>query len=183
VVQGKIVGASVVLYKSNYKDTRSGVVPYTVANPNVVSTVNTTGNVYGSGGYANYNATSTVTTPGGTSTYAIPYSVDRNDFFASYWAKRDPNKIHLGLNYAPLNDAQRHKLERNTGVQVAIVVRGTPAFKANFLEGDILLRLNGQDIIDVPTLSADLNRLAGENVTFNLLRGDEARIISVTLNP
>jgi S1-C subfamily serine protease len=82
-----------------------------------------------------------------------------------------------------LNDAQRHKLERNTGVQVAIVVRGTPAFKANFLEGDILLKLNGRDISDVPTLSSDLMQMAGARVTFDVLRDDHPRTIAVTLNP
>jgi PDZ domain len=184
VDQGKKVGASLVLFKSQYKDTRSGVVPYTVANPNVVSTVSTSGTVYGSNGNsANYSGTGTVTSPGGYSTYAIPYSVDRNTFYASYWAKRDPNKIHLGLNYAPLDDATRHRLERNTGVRVVIVVRGTPAFKANFLEGDLLIKLNGKDIVDVPSLSAEINRMAGQQVTFDLLRGDQPRSIALTLNP
>jgi hypothetical protein len=184
IAQGKDVGASVVLIKSKYKDTRSGVVPFTVANPNVVSTVATSGTVYGSNGNsAAYAGSSTITTPSGYSTYAIPYSVDRNDFFASYWAKRDPSKIHLGLNYLPLPNDVRKKLERNTGVQVVAVVKGTPAFKANFIEGDVLLTMNGQDIIDVPTLSAALIQLAGQPVTFNLLRDYQPRTISVTLNP
>jgi S1-C subfamily serine protease len=172
------------MFKSQYMDTRSGVVPYTVANPNVVSTVNTSGTVYGNNGNsASYSGTGTVTTPGGYSTYAIPYSVDRNTFYASYWAKRDPNKIRLGVNYIPLSDELRHKLERNTGVQAVIVVRGTPAFKANILEGDVLLKLNGKDIVDVPSLSADIIKMAGQQVTFDLLRGDQPRSIAVTLNP
>lgn len=183
VEQGKKVGASLVLFKSEYMDTRSGVIPYTVANPSVVSTVNTSGTVYGSNGNsASYNGTGTVTTPGGYSTYNIPYSVDRNTFYASYWAKRDPSKIHLGMFFRPLDDATRHRLERNTGAQVAIVMRGTPAFNANFLEGDILLKINGQDIIDGQSLTAELPQLAGQSVTFSILRGDEPRTISVTLN-
>jgi hypothetical protein len=184
VAQGKKVGAAVVLFKSEYMDTRSGVVPYTVANPNVVSTVNTSGTVYGSNGNsATYNGTGTVTTPGGYSTYNIPYSVDRNTFYASYWAKRDPKKIHLGLFFRPLDDATRRKLERNTGTQVAIVIRGTPAFNANLLEGDVLLKINGRDIIDGQSLTAELPQLAGQQVTFDILRGDQSHTIAVTLNP
>ena len=73
VEQGKKVGASIVMFKSQYMDTRSGVIPYTVANPNVVSTVNTSGTVYGSNGNsATYSGSGTVTSPGGYSTYAIP---------------------------------------------------------------------------------------------------------------
>ena len=184
VDQGKKVGASVVLFKSQYMDTRSGVIPYTVANPNVVSTVNTSGTVYGSNGNsASYSGTGTVSTPGGYSTYAVPYSVDRNTFYASYWAKRDPNRIKLGLNYRPLDEAQRRKLQRNAGLQVTIVVRGTPAFKANFLEGDILLKINGEDIIDGQSLTADLMKLAGQHVSIDLLRDDQPRTIALTLNP
>jgi PDZ domain len=183
VVQGRKVGAAVILFKSEYMDTRSGVVPYTVANPAVVSTVNTSGTVYGNGGSATYSGTGTVTSPGGYSTYAIPYSVDRNTFYASYWAKRDPNKIRLGLYSRPLDEEQRHKLERNTGVQVTVVVTGSPAFNANVLEGDVLLKLNGRDITDMRSLNMDITQLAGQRATFDLLRGDQPRSIAVTLNP
>src|ERR1039458_3347059 len=173
IEQAKKVGAAVVLFKSEYMDTHSGVVPYTVANPPTVSTANTSGtiNAYGSGGFAsgNYNSTGTITTPGGYSTYAIPYSVNRNTFFASYWAKQDVTKLHLGVQCVPLNDELRRKLERNTGVLIAIVLRGTPAFNANVLEGDVILKLNGQDVIDVPSFNANLAQLAGKPVTLDML--------------
>ena len=187
VEQGKKVGAALVLFKTAYKDTLSGVMPYSVANPPVVSTVNTYGtvNAYGSGGYAtgNYNSTGTITTPGGYSTYAIPYNVSRNDFYASYWAKRDPSKTRLGLLCAPLTDELRKKLERNTGAVVVLVMRGTPAFRANFLEGDVLLKIGGQDIVDAQDYTAQLPQFAGKTVDIDLLRGDQPRTISVTLNP
>ena len=187
IEQAKKVGAAVVLFKSEYMDTHSGVVPYTVANPPTVSTANTSGtiNAYGSGGYAsgNYNSTGTITTPGGYSTYAIPYSVNRNTFFASYWGQLDTNKIHLGVFPAPLSDEQRRALERNTGVVIAIVVRNTPAFRANILEGDVVLKLNGADVIDPKSFLADLNQLSGQSITLDILRGGQPRSIKVTLNP
>jgi len=164
VTQGKKVGASVVLFKSEFKDTRSDVIPYTVTS-------------------ATKPGTGASTPPGGYSTFATQHSLDRDTFYASYWAKRDPNKIQLGLNYGPLSDALRQTLERNTGVQVEIVVRGTPAFNANLLEGDVLLKMNGRDIPDVSTLSSDLMHMGGQLVTFDLLRGDEHRTIAVMLNP
>ena len=185
--QGKKVGAAIVLFKTEYMDTQSGVVPYTVANPPIVSTVNTSGTVnsYGSNGYASgtYNSTGTITTPGGYSTYAIPYSVNRNTFFASYWVKEDVSKLHLGVNSEPLSDAMRRKLERNTGVIIAIVVHGTPAFRANILEGDVVLKLNGTDVVDVAGFQSQLAQLAGQTVKLDILRGDQPRSLSVTLNP
>jgi S1-C subfamily serine protease len=187
IEQAKKVGAAIVLFKSDYMDTQSGVIPYTVANPAVVSTVNTSGTVnsYGSNGYGsgNYNSTGTITTPGGYSTYAIPYSVNRNTFFASYWVQYDVRKIHLGVQTAPLSDDLRRKLERNTGVVAAIVMRSSPAFSANILEGDVILKLNGADVIDTPSFYARLTQLAGQTVTLDVVRGDQPRSITVTLNP
>ncbi|MFI4869435.1 MAG: PDZ domain-containing protein [Steroidobacterales bacterium] len=186
IAQGEKVGAAVVLFKTDYMDTQSGVVPYTVANPPVVSTINTSGtvNTYGSGGYGSgsYNSTGTITTSGGYSTYAIPYTVNRNTFFASYWAKQDTNKMRLGVRYAPLTDELRLRLERNTGVLVQIVVRGTPAFSANFLEGDVLLKIGGADIVDVPGFAAQVNQFAGHTVVIDLLRAGQPRSITVALN-
>jgi len=111
IEQGKKVGASLVMVSSSYRDTLNGVVPYTVQNPTQYATVNTNGTVnsYGSAGYANgtYNATSTVAMPGGYSTYSIPYSIARSDFFASYWARRSPEKMRLGVSPAT-TPAKKH---------------------------------------------------------------------------
>jgi len=161
--------------------------PYTVANPTQYATVNTTGTVnsIGSGGYATgtYNSTSTVAMPGGYSTYSIPYNVSRNDFFASYWIRQDAEKLRLGIRYLPLPDDVRNRLQRNTGVIAPIVVRGTPAFRANILEGDVILKVDGQDVIDPPGFEKQLTALAGKTVEFSIIRGTEPVEIKVTLNP
>jgi hypothetical protein len=138
----------------------------------------------GSGGYGtgSYNSTGTITTPGGYSTYAIPYSVSRNTFFASYWVKQDPSKVRLGVRYAPLTDALRRQLQRNTGVVAQIVMRGAPAFGANILEGDVLLKIGGEDIVDPPGFAAQLTHFAGQTVTIDLLRGDQPHSVAVKLN-
>jgi hypothetical protein len=182
--EGKRVGASVVLIRSTYKDTLSGTIPYTVANPTQYATVNTTGTVnsYGGGG-GTYNSTSTVAMPGGYSTYNLPYNVSRNDFFASYWAKQDVQKMRLGTAPVPLPDEMRKRLQRNTGVLVFIVIHGTPAFRANILEGDVIVKINGQDVIDPPGFTDQLTRFAGQPVDLSIIRGDAPITIRVTLNP
>ena len=106
------IGASVMLYKHQYVGTASGrsVVPF--YNPGDTYTVNsrtsgavsaygsTTASVFGSGGYAygssyssgygtyNSNTTTTITTPGSLSYYAVPYSNDYYDQYAIYFVKR-----------------------------------------------------------------------------------------------
>jgi S1-C subfamily serine protease len=149
--------------------------------------VNTSGTVstYGSGGYTNgnYSATGTVTTPGGYSTYAIPYTVNRNTFIASYWVKQDTSKMRLGVRFAPLTDELRLRLERNTGVVAQIVMQGTPAFKVNILEGDVLIKIGGADIVDVTGFSEQLAQFAGQTVVIDLIRGSQPPSVSAALNP
>ena len=185
LTEGKKLGASVVMIKSDYSNTVSGLLPYTTVNPNQTATVNTTGtvNAYGSGGYASgtYNANSTVTMPGGTTTNFIPYSIQRNSYLATYWALRDVSKIRLGVQTIPLSDDLRHKLERNAGVVVTAVVRGTPAFAANILEGDIIIKINDEDVVDIRGFGAQMLMHAGQTAQLAILRDTRSLTIPVTL--
>jgi hypothetical protein len=187
VAQGKKVSAALIMIHSQYLETVSGVVPYTVANPPAVSTVNTSGTVnsYGTGGYASgtYNGTNTVTTPGGASTYALPYSFNRNQYDATYWVKRANDKIRFGVNVLPLSDDLRHTLQRNSGLVVTSVVRGTPAFSANILDGDILIKFAGEDVTDSSELGNQVAKYAGQIVNIELIRDDQTKNIPVTLRP
>jgi hypothetical protein len=187
VAEAKKLGASLVLIHSQYKDTLSGVVPYTVPNPSQVSTVSTSGTVnsYGSGGYATgtYSGQSTITTPGGTTTYNIPYSVSRNDVVATYWVHLDLAKVRLGVDFVPLPEDLRAKLQRNTGVLAVAIMRGTPAFSANILKGDVILKIGGEDVIDMSGFDAQLTKFGGQKVDIDLLRGDTPKTITLTLRP
>ena len=187
VEQAKSVGASMILVHSQYKDTLSGTVPYTVANPPQISTVNTSGTVnsYGSGGYATgtYSGQSTITSPGGSSTYQIPYSVTRNDVVATFWAHQDPATIRLGVIFEALPENIRAQLQRNTGILAAAIIQGTPAFRANILRGDVITRIGGEEVTDAPGFSAQLKQFAGQTVDIELVRGGTSKIIKVTLNP
>jgi S1-C subfamily serine protease len=69
----------------------------------------------------------------------------------------------------------RKRLERNTGVVAQIVVQGTPAFRTNILEGDVLLKIGGADIIDVAGFAEQLNQFAGRTVAIDLLRDVQLR--------
>jgi hypothetical protein len=186
LTQAKNVGASMVLIHSQYKDTISGSIPYTVANPPQISTVNTSGtvNAYGTGGYAtgNYSGQSTITSPGGTTTYNMPYSVSRNDMVATFWAKLDPATIRLGVIYAPLPAEVRTRLERNTGLIAIGIIQQSPAFRANILRGDILLKIGGEDVVDVPSFDAQIHKFAGQTVKIELIRGETPKTVELTLN-
>jgi len=186
IEQGKRVGAAVILMKSQYQGTDTGTMPFTSPGAPQISTVNTMGsfNAHGSSGYTmgNYNATSTVTTQGSPTTYQIPFSIVRNQYFASYWSQEDPNKMRLGARAAPVPDAVRTQLQRNTGIYVPIVVRGTPAYSANILEGDVITRIGDEDVTDPSSFDAQLTRFAGTSVKLTVLRAGIEKEIQVRLN-
>jgi len=65
---------------------------------------------------------------------------------------------------------------------VPIVIRGTPAFSANVLEGDVIVKINGADVIDPKGFTDQLTRFAGQPVELSIIRGSEPLVIRVTLN-
>jgi S1-C subfamily serine protease len=73
-------------------------------------------------------------------------------------------------------------LERNTGVVATGTVKGSPAFKANILPGDVILKIGGEDVIDSGGFRQQLAKFAGQTVDIDLIRGDHPKTIRVTLN-
>ena len=184
IAQAREVGASVVLVKNSAAGTRSGVIPYTTYNPGQVITTNSSGtaNAYGSGGYAygNYQGTTTTYVPGTSSTQMIPYTVQRYGFLATYWAKI--SKIRLGIVYINLPAEISQRLQRNTGVLASVIIKGSPAFISNILAGDVIIKLNNEDIIDRNQFGKLLVDNAGRQVSLTIMRGSELKTISLHLN-
>jgi S1-C subfamily serine protease len=149
--QARRVGASMVIIESKYKDTTSGAVPLVLS------------------GQSSYTAT------------AIPYSYSRNDTVATFWVHRDVSHMHFGAFFGPLPDDLRAKLQRNTGLVVRSVISGTPAFNANVLRGDIILKVSGEDVVDVAAFQKQIEQRAGQTITLEILRGDTPKTISVPL--
>ena len=176
----KNVGAVVVIVQSRYTHTVTGSVPYTVQNPDQTVTTMTQGNIYGSGGYSNFSGTSISTVPGGSTTYQMPYSIDRSDFVATYWVKRKPPA--LGIIVADLPDTLRQKLQRNRGVVVLAVLKGSPAFTADILKGDVVVGIDGDTTNDSRSFLEVITKYLGKPVTIKIIRDGKPMEISLTLN-
>lgn len=186
--QAKKVGADVVLVSSAYLGSQQTAVPWIQYNPGQTYTTTTSGtvnaNAWGSGGYAygtgNYYGNSTTTTPGTFSTQIIPVTVQLYSYDAGFFRKR-PAPIFGALSL-PLPSEIRTQLERNTGVLVSIVVNDSPAFNANILEGDVILKMNGEDVMSVPDLLKKNMTFAGQKVDVEIWRNGQFKTISVQLN-
>jgi S1-C subfamily serine protease len=142
-------------------------------------------NAYGSGGYAygsgNYYGTSTTTTPGTFSTQIIPVTVQRNQYDALFLRKTKPGTI-LGILAKPLPTDIRQQLERNTGIVAWVIKTGSPAFNANILEGDVILKMNGEDVLSVADFTDKYTKHAGQNVELDLWRNGQFKTNFVQLN-
>jgi hypothetical protein len=186
--QARKVGADVVLLSSAYLGSQQTAMPWIQYNPGQTYTTTISGtvnaNAWGSGGHAygtgNYYGSSMTTTPGTFSTQVIPVTVHRYQYEAEFFRKTKPSI--LGVKVQPLPPELRQRLERNTGVVVWVVLAGSPAFGANILEGDVIGKINGEDVASVEDYGEKLTRLAGQRVDVGIWRNGQSKTISVQLN-
>jgi len=186
LTQGKLVGADLVLVYSLHLGSEQRMVPWVTYHPGQSITTTMSGNVsanaWGSGGNVygsgNYNGTATTTTPGTYSTQAMPVTVHTYQYQAAFFRKHKP--LLFGVFGRPTNEDIRKKLEINTGVIAELVETGSPAFSANILEGDVLLKMNGE-VLSSGDLSVKSRKFNGQNVEIEIWRNGEFKKIPVKL--
>lgn len=162
IAQAKKVGANRVLLASQYRSTRSGAMPITTPTS---STAYTSGNVYGSyGSSARYSGTTT--TYGSETTY-VPYSVDHYVQYALYFGPLQRKGLGVMLD-RPTDEAKR-AAGTNKGHQVSAVRRGSPAFQADILPGDLIVTI-GRDMVEPDDFTAAVISNQGSKTEFVLYR-------------
>ncbi len=174
----KVHAAAVVLY-GKYSHTESGAIPVVISNPSQTVTTYHSGNISGSGGSATYTGASTSTVPGGSTTHLIPYSVNKFDYGATFWIKTRPPA--LGIFTDNLPPERKQELQRNTGVIVVAVVKNSPAFYANILRGDVVVKIGDTPVGDGKHFSSMSRDFLGQTVPIELIRGKEAKTITVRI--
>lgn len=159
------VGAHIALVSTKYTHTVSGAVPLVL--PNVTSSYSAgTATAYGSSGMVNAFGSGTTTTYG-TQTTILPYSIERYDVGVVYLVK---TTSRVGIVPAPLDDATRRRLQSNSGIQVSLVVEGTPAFQADVLAGDVVLAVAGEPIQSPEHYIQLLDKYEDQSVAFRIDR-------------
>lgn len=93
--------------------------------------------------------------------------------------------LGVGTQQVPLPAAlaQKAGITQQTALLIVAVEPGSPAEKAGFLIGDLLVSLGGQSTTDGATLRAQLgaDRL-GQSISAKIFRGGEPRDISLTIS-
>ena len=169
VSQAKKVNATVAILYSKYTGTVSGSVPLTLPDTRTSST-SLYGNAYGSGGYASYSGTA-YTASYGTKTIYIPYSVQRSDYLVTYWIKMKPPIF--GIHIRDLTQEIRQQINSNKGVLIYAVIKGSPAFEADILKGDVLKRIGEISVYDHESFQRALTEYEGKETSVSILRGEK----------
>jgi len=173
------IQAEVVVVFSKYTGTKSGSVPIMMP---TTQTSYSTGNatLYGSNGNT-YNAYgSGTTTTYGSQTNYMPFSVDQYDQGAQFWIKGKPRTF--GANAQDLSEERRKEISSNKGVELALVIKGSPAFKADFFEGDVIKKIDGKEIGTIQEYSETLASLKGKNIEIEFIRAGKQLKKLVQLN-
>jgi len=99
------------------------------------------------------------------------YSIKRYDYHIILFFPLPEEYIakqKIGIEVVDLDSALRLKLQRNTGVYIDVVFMESPAFYANLVHGDIIIKINNTSIV---------NKAAFNDITNSLRKGDRAKII------
>jgi membrane-associated protease RseP (regulator of RpoE activity) len=164
--QAKKVGAEVIVIHQKYRNTVTGSIPVTTP---TTATAYTSGsvNAFGSGGssMATYNGSTTVY---GSQTTNIPYSVDKYEQVAEFYARIA--RRGLGIWAGKPTDDQHREMETNQGMAVRAIRKESPAFRADILPGDVILAIDGASISDLATMRAATQQVTGRDAELTLFR-------------
>ena len=95
-----------------------------------------------------------------------------------------PQRGYLGVGLQPLDDniAPSLGLPKDMGEIVRSVVPGGPAANAGLRQGDVILRVNGQDVTPEETVSYLIaNTQVGSRASLDIIRGGKRQTVTVTV--
>jgi len=133
------IGATLVLLSTEFTGSQTAVIPLYMPNS---STSFHSGTVYSGGSSGSYTGTSTTY---GSTIIPMVTTQQRYDQTAFYFIK-STKPIKFGIAVINMSDTQRKTIGRNTGALVNYVVEDTPAFFANVMSDDVVIKYDSVDI-------------------------------------
>ena len=112
---------------------------------------------------------------------AHPVSFDRYEQTAYFFVKAKPGNIGFGIYWDPLTTQQATAVGSGKGLFVRAVVRGSTAFDAGILKGDIVLTMAGEDISTPERLLKVETDHAGQLVPLSLIRAGQPQTLQLRL--
>jgi hypothetical protein len=167
----------VVIVDPRYTGSQTTAVPITT--PTTTTSFSTgSATAYGPNGVVNAFGSGTTTTIGSV-TNMVPVTIHRMDYSAAFFVKM---KVRFGAFFRDLNDEERQKLQTNKGAAIRLVVDNSPAFKADFLVGDIITSINGNKVESSRALLSSLESQTNQAVKFEIIRNNSTLEKSIRLS-
>jgi hypothetical protein len=96
--------------------------------------------------------------------------------------KDSGNKERIGISTTNLPAEVQQRLERNKGALIVDLIRG-PAFDANMLVGDVVIAINGTQVIDIASMAISITDACrkGGPVVATILRGKEGKQLDISM--
>lgn len=174
--QASAVGACAVLSSSKFLGSSTSSIPLTLPST-TTSITNSNATAYGSGGSATGYGTARTTTYGTQTTY-IPVHTSTHEGGAGFFVKR---KHQFGLLLADAEPSEAQKIGRNGVFRIATVVRGTPAFSSDLLEGDFVTEIDGRRFGSTQEIFDYVKTKLGNEIVVTVYRSGEIISKSVAL--
>jgi membrane-associated protease RseP (regulator of RpoE activity) len=172
LAQARKIGAEVVMVSHKFVQTKSETLPMSTWIPG--QEVDQTEHVVVQNGKDQpkvIDHTTTTFTQGEYQTAYVEQSTDYFDYSASFWAKgKAPT---FGVNVKALDDQTKSELGTNKGVLVRVVVKDSPAFEADILQGDVLLGFGDTEIRDPDQFFSLVEQNHGKTVSVLLYRNGQ----------
>jgi hypothetical protein len=116
--------------------------------------------------------------PGGL---AVPITFHTYDVAAVYLSKRRPEKIGFGINARFMTPEEVQAIGTNKAEVLEFVIRGSAAFNADLLKGDIILTIAGQYFSDKEKMAQVKTDYAGQAVPLELVRNGKRMTLQITV--
>ncbi len=81
----------------------------------------------------------------------------------------------IGVSYNDLGPSDQLAFRRNTGAYINLIYKDSPAYYANMSPGDIIIEVNGVDILDSDILTDVLDSIETEEGEIRYIRDGEER--------
>lgn len=117
-----------------------------------------------------------------TASGSVPITTP-NDQSATYWIKIKDSAVRLGVHIIDLTPEARQATGSNKGMLILAVLKNSPAFHADIINGDILRRVGENEIYDLDSYLDALGKYAGTETQVVVWRKGNEIKKSIKLNP
>lgn len=104
----------------------------------------------------------------GSFSFLMPLTRDRYDQFVLFFVKA-PHR-GLGVELQGIKPSEAAQLGTNMGLRAMAIVRGSPAFMADVLPGDIITAVSDHPVYDGPSFKAALDAAYGTTARLAIIR-------------